>query len=238
MVAIETAMVMAAGLGTRMRPLTDTRPKPLVEVAGRPLIDHVLDRLRAAGVRRVVVNVHYLADQLVAHLHRMEEGLEIVVSDERDRLLETGGGLVHARPLLGDAPFLVVNADNLWLDGADDTLRLLAGQWRDQAMDALLLLVPHVRAHNHRGAGDFSLDAAGRLARRSAAGTAPFIYTGIQIASPRLLQGWEPVPFSTNLMWDRAIAAGRAFGAVHVGEWFDVGTPEAIGATETRLRDG
>lgn len=238
MARIDTAMVMAAGLGTRMRPLTDTRPKPLVEVAGRALIDHVLDRLRAAGVRRVVVNVHYLADQLQAHLRQVREGLEIAISDERDRLLETGGGLVHARPLLGEAPFLVVNADNLWLDGTQDTLRRLAGQWRDEAMDALLLLVPHARAHNHRGPGDFSVEPTARLVRRPAGDVAPFIYSGIQIASPRLLDRWQPVPFSTNLMWDRAIAAGRAYGAVHDGEWFDVGTPEAVGATEARLRHG
>ena len=238
MVEITTAMVMAAGLGTRMRPLTETRPKPLVEVAGRPLIDHLLDRLRAAGIGRVVVNVHYLADLLEAHLRRAGEGLEIVLSDERDRLLETGGGLVHARPLLGEAPFLVVNADNLWRDGAVDTLRRLASGWRDDAMDALLLLVPHARAHNHRSAGDFALDDAERLVRRPVNGTVPFIYSGIQVVSPRLLDGWRAVPFSTNLMWDRAIAAGRAFGAVHDGDWFDVGTPEAIPATEALLRHG
>jgi MurNAc alpha-1-phosphate uridylyltransferase len=234
----EVAMVMAAGLGKRMRPLTATRPKPLVEVAGRPLIDHVLDRLRAAGVTRVVVNVHYLADLIEAHLARAAQGLEFVISDERAMLMETGGGLVQAHGLLGERPFFVTNADNLWVDGPTDTLRLLASQWRDEAMDALLLLVPYARAHNHSGQGDFSLDRAGRLVRRGAGRVAPFVYTGVQILSPRLLDGWPREPFSTNLMWDRAIAAGRAFGAVHEGLWFDVGTPAAIPKTEALLADG
>ena len=233
----DTAMVMAAGLGTRMRPLTATCPKPLIPVAGKPLIDHVLDRLRAAGVRRVVVNVHYLADLMQAHLADVP-GLEIVVSDERTRLLETGGGLVHALPLLGTEPFLVINADNLWLDGAEDTLRQLAAGWRDDAMDALLLLVPRGEARNHGGRGDFSLDPAGRLIRRASGAEAPFVYSGIQIASPRLVEGWAAGAFSTNLMWDRAIAADRVFGAVHDGLWFDVGTPDAVAATNAMLRRG
>ncbi|WP_174293319.1 nucleotidyltransferase family protein [Sphingomonas bacterium] len=233
-----TAMVMAAGLGKRMRPLTATRPKPLIEVAGRPLIDHVLDRLRAAGVARAVVNVHYLPDLLTAHLLQAARGLEIIVSDERDRLLETGGGLVKARGLLGEAPFFVANADNLWVDGPVDALRLLASQWDDAAMDALLLLVPYARAHNHRGQGDFSIDRTGRLVRRPTGRVAPFVYTGVQILSPRLLADWPLEPFSTNRMWDRAIGEGRAFGAVHEGLWFDVGTPAAIAKTEARLADG
>ena len=233
-----TAMVMAAGLGKRMRPLTATRPKPLVEVAGKPLIDHVFDRLRAAGVARVVVNVHYLADLLEAHIAQAARGLEVVVSNERALLMETGGGLVQARALLGPAPFFVTNADNLWIDGPADALRLLASQWDDVAMDALLLLVPYARAHNHRGQGDFSLDRAGRVVRRQAGRVAPFVYTGVQIVSPRLLDGWPTEPFSTNLMWDRAIAGGRAFGVVHEGLWFDVGTPEAIPKTEALLADG
>ena len=237
-----TAMVMAAGLGKRMRPLTASRPKPLIEVAGKPLLDHVLDRLRAAGVGRVVVNVHYLADLIEAHLAAAGGGFDIVVSDERAQLLETGGGLMRARPLLGEAPFFVANADNLWLDGPADALRLLALHWDDAAMDALLLLVPYARAHNHPGQGDFSLDGAGRLVRREASRVAPFVYTGVQIVSPRLLDGWAEAmggePFSTNLMWNRAIEAGRAFGAVHEGLWFDVGTPGAIAATEAVLGDG
>ena len=235
----ETAMVMAAGLGKRMRPLTATRPKPLVEVAGKAMLDHVFDRLRAAGVKRAVVNVHYLADALEAHLANRVEGIEIAVSDERAMLLETGGGLLKARDLIGDAPFLVVNSDNYWVDGPSDAIRLLAQRWDDETMDALLLLVPLARANNHRGQGDFHLDAHGRItARRRSGRLAPFVYTGLQILSPRLLRDGPEGPFSTMLFWERAIAAGRAFGVVHQGLWFDVGTPEAIGRTEAMLADG
>lgn len=234
-----TAMVMAAGLGKRMRPLTATRPKPLVSVAGKPLIDHVFDRLVAAGVERAVVNVHYLADQLEAHLRDRFPGIEILISDERDRLLETGGGLVKARPLLGDEPILVVNSDNLWIDGPVDAIRLLSSRWDEAAMDALLLMVPLARAHNHQGQGDFYLGADGRItARRARNRVAPFSYTGLQILHPRLIADAPEGPFSTNLFWDRAIAAGRAYGQVHQGLWFDVGTPAAIPRTELILADG
>jgi MurNAc alpha-1-phosphate uridylyltransferase len=235
----ETAMVMAAGLGKRMRPLTATRPKPLVEVGGKTLIDHVFDRLRAAGVKRAVVNVHYMADALEAHLMNRVKGLEIVVSDERGQLMETGGGLVQARDLLGDKPFVVVNSDNLWIDGPADAIRLLAARWDDATMDALLLLVPLARAHCHGGQGDFHLAPDGRITgRRKAAKPAPFVYTGVQILSPRVLRDWPGGPFSTMLFWERAIAEGRAYGMVHQGLWFDVGTPKAIGATEAILADG
>jgi len=227
-----TAMVMAAGLGKRMRPLTATRPKPLVEVAGKPLLDHVLVRLHAAGVRRAVVNVHYLADAVEAHLVARDFGLDIAISDERSLLLETGGGLVHAEPLIEADPFLCVNSDNLWIDGPADTLRLLASHWDDSRMDALLLLVPHARAQNHRGLGDFHMDRNGRLRRRERNRVAPFVYTGIQMLSKRLLEGAPTGAFSTNILWDRAIEQGRCFGAVHQGLWFDVGTPPAIKATE------
>ncbi|MEG3154715.1 nucleotidyltransferase family protein [Sphingomonas sp. RB1R13] len=229
-----TAMVMAAGLGKRMRPLTATRPKPLVEVAGKPLLDHVLDRLRAAGVERAVVNVHYLPDALEAHL-RGRTDLDIAISDERAQLLETGGGLVKAAPLIDCDPFFAVNSDNLWVDGPADTLRLLASQWDASKMDALLLLVPHARAGNHGGLGDFHMDPAGRLRRRGKARIAPFVFTGIQIMAKCLLEGAPEGPFSTNILWDRAIAAGRLYGAVHQGLWFDVGSPPAIRATEDAL---
>ena len=232
----EVAMVMAAGLGKRMRPLTASRPKPLVEVAGRTLLDHCFDRLRAAGVRKAVVNVHYLADVLEAHLKNRVSGIEIAVSDERDRLLETGGGLVRAMPQIDADPFLVVNSDNLWVDGPVDTLRLLASAWDDERMDALLLLVPHARAHCHNGQGDFHMTAAGRLRRRKPGAVAPFVYTGIQMISKRLLAGELPDgPFSTNILWDRAIAAGRCFGVAHQGLWFDVGAPPNIRKAEEIL---
>lgn len=235
----ETAMVMAAGLGKRMRPLTATRPKPLVEVAGQTLLDHALDRLRAAGVKRAIVNIHYLADALEAHLKRRVKGIEIIVSDERKRLMETGGGLVQALPLIGDKPFVTVNSDNLWIDGPIDSIRLLAQRWDDETMDALLLMVPLARANCHPGQGDFHLDAHGRITgRRKPGRLAPFVWTGVQILSPRLIADWPEGPFSTNVFWDRAIAAGRAFGLVHQGLWFDVGTPQAIAKTEAILADG
>ena len=234
----DTAMVMAAGLGKRMRPLTASRPKPLIDVGGKPLIDHVLDKLRAAGVSKVVVNVHYLADSLEAHLASAARGLDLQLSDERDLLLETGGGLVRAAPLIGCDPFFAINSDNLWIDGPTDTLRLLASHWDGEAMDALLLLVPHARAFNHRGLGDFHMDRFGRLSRRGRSKVAPYVFTGIQLVAKRLLRDAPEGPFSTNILWDRAIAEGRCFGAVHQGLWFDVGTPASVRATETALADG
>jgi MurNAc alpha-1-phosphate uridylyltransferase len=233
----KTALVLAAGLGKRMRPLTATRPKPLVDVAGKPLLDHVLDRLRTAGVEKAVVNVHYLADAVEAHLAKNAQGLEIALSDERGLLLETGGGMVKAAAMIDCDPFLVVNSDNLWIDGPADTLKLLASHWDDSRMDALLLLVPHARAENHRGLGDFHMGRSGRLRRRDRSRVAPFVYTGIQIVSKRLLRDAPEGPFSTNLLWDRAIEEGRCFGAVHQGLWFDVGTPQSIKATELTLED-
>ena len=235
----KTAMVLAAGLGKRMRPLTATRPKPLIEIAGRTLLDHCLDRLRAAGVGKAVVNVHYLADALEAHLKNRVEGLEILVSDERNLLLETGGGIVHALPLIDADPFLVVNSDNLWVDGPVDALRLLAAGWDDKKMDALLLLVPLASANCHKGQGDFHMNASGALRRRRAGGVAPFVFTGVQMVSKRLFGGELPDgPFSTNLLWDRAIAAGRCFGTVHQGLWFDVGAPANIKQAEELLGFG
>ena len=228
----DTAMVMAAGLGTRMRPLTEKVPKPLIEVSGKPLIDHVLERLAAAGVRRVIANVHYLPDQIEAHLRDEPHGLKIAISDERDVLLETGGGLVKAAPLIDCDPFLAVNSDNLWIDGPVDTVKLLASHWDDERMDALLLLVPQARAFNHGGLGDFHMGRNGRLRRRDKKRVAPFVFTGVQMLSKRLLRDAPDGPFSTNLLWDRAIAEGRCFGAVHQGLWFDVGTPQAIARTE------
>ena len=234
----ETAMVMAAGLGKRMRPLTATRPKPLIPVAGKALLDHVFDRLRAAGIKRAVVNVHYLADSLEAHLKAQVEDIDVIVSDERDRLMETGGGLVKAREMIGDQPFLVVNADNLWIDGPADTIKLLASRWDDATMDALLLVVPYARAHNHPGRGDFHVDAQGKITgRRKPGRVAPFVYTGVQILSPRVIRDWPEGPFSTMVFWERAIEAGRAYAFVHQGLWFDVGSPPAIAKTEALLID-
>ena len=235
---IETAMVMAAGLGKRMRPLTATRPKPLVEVAGKALLDHVFDRLRAAGIKRAVVNVHYLADALEAHLKRKVQDMEVAISDERGHLLETGGGLVKALPLIGEDRFLVVNSDNFWVDGPVDAIRLLASRWDEATMDALLLVVPLARANCHNGRGDFHMDPMGRLSRRKPGRMAPFVYTGIQLVSRRLFEGAPEGAFSTNLLWNKAIEAGRCYGLAHQGLWFDVGTPGAIAKTEALLADG
>ena len=230
-------MIMAAGLGKRMRPLTATRPKPLIEVHGKTLLDHVLEKLRIAGVKKVVVNVHYLAGALEAHLMSRDHGLEVVISDERALLMETGGGLVQAAPLIDSDPFLSLNSDSLWIDGPADTLKLLASQWDDSKMDALLLLIPLARALNHSGMGDFHMERTGKLRRRERSHVAPFVFTGIQIVSKRLLHDSPQGPFSTNILWDRAIEEGRCFGAVHQGLWFDVGTPQSIQLTETALEN-
>lgn len=232
----DTAMVMAAGLGKRMRPLTASRPKPLVPVAGKPLIDWSFDRLAEAGVHNAVVNVHYLADALEVHL-RNYKGLEIAVSDERDRLLETGGGMVKARGLLPD-PFFCLNSDNIWLDGPRNVFVELSSAWDPARMDALLLVVRHPAAHNYVGKGDFHLDPMGRITRRRTGRVAPYIYTGIQLVSQRLLRDAPEGPFSTNLLWSRAIEEGRLYGWVHTGQWFEIGTPQAIKPTERWLAGG
>jgi MurNAc alpha-1-phosphate uridylyltransferase len=233
-----TAMVLAAGLGTRMRPLTDRTPKPLLSVAGQPLIDHVFGHLAAAGVKKAVVNVHYLPEQIEAHLRHSNHGLDVAISDERDLLLETGGGLVKAERLIDCDPFLAVNSDNYWIDGPADALRLLASHWDGEKMDALLLLVPHARAFNHRGLGDFHMTRSGRLRRREKRRVAPFVFSGIQMIAKRLLRDPPSGPFSTNVLWNRAIEEGRCFGAVHQGLWFDVGSPQAIGKTEALIGHG
>ncbi|HMP55376.1 MAG TPA: nucleotidyltransferase family protein [Novosphingobium sp.] len=234
--ASDTAMVMAAGLGKRMRPLTATRPKPLVRVAGKALIDHSLDALAEAGVARAVVNVHYLADAMEAHLAR-RKAPAVTVSDERDLLMETGGGMVKAQGLLPD-PFFCLNSDNIWLDGPRDAFHELSLAWDPQAMDALLLVVRHPQAFNYDGLGDFHLDPLGRISRRRENRVAPYVYTGIQLVSHRLLRKAPEGAFSTNLLWSRAMEEGRLFGLVHTGEWFEVGTPEAIAPAEARLSRG
>ncbi|MFD2427553.1 nucleotidyltransferase family protein [Sphingobium scionense] len=234
---IDTAMLMAAGLGKRMRPLTATLPKPLVKVAGKALMDHALDRLAAGGIKTVVVNVHYLADTVEAHL-KTRKDRDFRISDERAKLLETGGGLIHARPLLGDKPFICANSDNLWIDGPAETLGMMQRLWDPERMDALLLLVPLARANCHSGPGDFHMDADGRLTRRKTAHVAPFVFTGVQILSPSLLVDPPADVFSTNIFWNRAIEAGRLYGAVHQGLWFDVGTPQAIPVVESMIAHG
>jgi MurNAc alpha-1-phosphate uridylyltransferase len=230
----DTAMVLAAGLGKRMRPLTATQPKPLVRVAGKSLIDHALDQLDAAGVARAVVNVHYLPDAIEGHLDARKKGPATTISDERQALLETGGGMAHAQPLLPD-PFFALNSDNIWLDGPRNAFDELSRAWDAKRMDALLLLVPHARALNYKGKGDFYLDGLGRVSRRRSGRIAPFIYSGIQLVSHRLLRDAPSGPFSTNVLWNRAIEDERLYGISHSGLWFEVGDPGAIRVTEDWL---
>lgn len=230
----DTAMILAAGLGKRMRPLTAAQPKPLVRVAGKALIDYALDRLAEAGVAKAVVNVHYLADALEAHVLARQTP-KVTVSDERALLLETGGGMARALPLLPD-PFFALNADNIWLDGPKSAFHDLSRRWDPASMDALLLVVPHARAANFTGPGDFHMDPLGRLSRRRAGRIAPFIYTGIQLVSHRLMQDAPQGAFSTNILWNRAMAEGRLYAISFTGLWFEVGTPQAIRPTEEALQ--
>lgn len=234
--ASDTAMVLAAGLGTRMRPLTNDRPKPLVEVAGKPLIDHALDRLAEAGVARAVVNVHHFSDAVEAHA-KARTTPAITISDERAQLLETGGGLVKAQDLLPD-PFFCANSDNVWLDGPRTAFLELSDAWNPERMDALLLLVSHTQANNFRGKGDFHMDGRGRLTRRRSGRIAPFIFTGVQLIAKRLLRDPPEGPFSTNVLWTRAIEEGRLYGTAFTGQWFEVGDPMAIAPTEAALTGG
>lgn len=230
-----TAMIMAAGKGTRMMPLTADRPKPLVKVAGVHLIDHVLDHLRVAGVGKIVVNVHYRAEQMEDHLKNSAADFDVTISDEREVLLDTGGGLVAAKPLIGADPFFAINADNYWTNGAENALHQMAAAWDGSKMDVLMLLVPLERANNSQGQGDFHCDSDGRITRRLDGATAPFVWTGIQIIAKDLIVSPPEDVFSTNIFWNRAIANGRCYGIMHDGDWFDVGYPEAIGATESKL---
>lgn len=232
---VNTAMIMAAGKGTRMMPLTADRPKPLVEVGGVALLDHVLDHLRAAGVGKIVVNAHYRADQIEAHLAAHATDFDVSISDERDLLRDTGGGLVQALPMISDDPFICVNADNWWTNDGENAISRLMAHWDAARMDVLMLLVPLATAYNSQGIGDFNMDADGRLSRRVGDAPAPYVWTGIQLLSKKLIIDPPSDVFSTNVFWDRAIAEGRCMGLVHEGMWFDVGYPAAIAATEERL---
>lgn len=226
-----TAMVLAAGLGKRMRPITSTIPKPLVEVRGRALIDYGLDALARNGVTKVVVNVHYLADLMKAHLRKRKD-MEIVISDERDKLLDSGGGIVKALPLLGTEPFYVINSDTFWIDGYRDNLDLMADLWDPARMDVSLLIAEMRQATGYDGRGDFAMDPEGRLARVAERDMSPFIYAGAAIIKPSAFAGMQPEKFSLNRIFDQAIDAERLYGVRLGGLWITVGTPAALHEAE------
>lgn len=228
------AMVLAAGLGKRLRPLTDTCPKPLVKVAGRALIDYSFDLLRGAGITNAVVNCHYLADQIEAHTKTVK-GLNISLSDERGALLETGGGVLKALPTLGNAPFAVLNSDVIVRDGKSRSLATLMESWDPERMDALLLLQPVETAIGYDGQGDYTINAEGALSRKQPSEICPYLFSGVQILSPSLFKGLEPGAFSLNVIYDIAEKRGRLFGAVHTGQWLHVGTEEALVAAEKKI---
>ncbi len=231
------AMVLAAGYGKRLRPLTEETPKALVKVRGRALIDVALDRLAAAGVTEAIVNTHHLAEKVKAHLAGRDRP-RIVISHESE-ILETGGGIRHALPLLGEDPFYAVNAKIVWFNGVVDALARLPEAWDDSRMDALLLMQPTVTAVGYDGQGDFRMDEMGRLYRRKEWEVAPFVFSGIQILHPRLFAGAPDGAFSMNLLYDRALDAGRLHGIRHDGEWYHVSTPRQLAEVEAQLaRDG
>jgi len=231
MAEIDTAMVLAAGLGTRIRAIAAGKPKPLVEVGGRALIDYALDEVARGGAGRAVVNVHYEADQIEAHL-KDRAAPAITISDERDARLETGGGLMRATPLLGEGPVFCTNTDAILEGGA---ARLAEG-WRDAEMDALLLLVPQERTSGYAGSGDFCLGADGRVSWNGE--SEKLVFTGLQVIHPRLWAGEEPRACSTREFWDRAMRQGRLFGLLHDGFWMHVGDPDGHAAAEARLGRG
>lgn len=229
------AIVLAAGLGTRMAPANGgTLPKPLVQLAGRALIDHVLDRQAEAGIERAVVNVHHKADLIEAHL-KGRRAPRIELSDERDKLLDTGGGVKRALPRLGRDPFLIHNSDSVWIEGVGSNLTRLFEAWEDARMDCLMLLALASQSLGYQGRGDFAFAADGRIRRRVEQEIVPFAFTGVSLAHPRLFDGSPDGAFSLNVVWDKAIAAGRAFGVRMEGTWMHVGTPDALAQAEQRL---
>jgi MurNAc alpha-1-phosphate uridylyltransferase len=236
MATIERAMIMAAGLGTRMRPLSHDKPKPLIEVGGKALIDHALDRLVAAGVRFAVVNLHYKAEMVRAHLARRSD-IEIVYSDESDGLLGTGGGVLKSLSYFQGEPFFVHNSDSLWVEGYGAALERMKALWDPERMDALLLMASMISAMGYEGTGDFLMDSAGLLKRVPQGRVSPFAYPGVQIVHPRLFAGAPSGTFSTNLLWDRAIEKGRLFGVRMDGVWIHVGTPQTLAEAEAYLAD-
>jgi len=230
------AMIMAAGLGTRMRPLTSDLPKPLVTVAGKALIDHVMDRLMKAGVKTFVVNVHYRAEKLKAHLAQRKDA-EIIISDETDSIMDSGGGVAKALAYFRGEPFFHANSDTLWVEGTRPALERLKLRWNEREMDALMLLAPTVNTVCYDGRGDFMMDADGRISRVGEQRIAPFVWSGVEILHPRLFEGAPSGKFSINPLWDRAIQKGRLFGVRLDGVWMHIDRPSAITEAEHYLAD-
>jgi N-acetyl-alpha-D-muramate 1-phosphate uridylyltransferase len=228
------AIVLAAGLGKRMLPITASMPKPLVKVAGQSLVDFALDRLHEAGIATVVVNVHHFADMLEAHL-RTRVLPRIIISDERGALLETGGGVRKALPLLGDEPFITFNSDSLWIEGKEPNLKRLVKAWDPERMDILMLVAPLSTSIGFEGRGDFHMEESGRLSRRGTDDSAPFAYAGVAIVKPELVHGTPDGAFSANAFYDRAIAKERLYGLCMEGQWLHVGEPQAIAEAEKCL---
>ncbi len=228
-------MILAAGLGLRMRPITERTPKPLVKVDERPLIDHALDRLEEGGVTDVVVNLHYLGGQVERHL-ALRKSPNITFSWERDALLNTGGGVKQALPQLGSDPFWVVNCDSLWLNGPQEMMARALDQWEPDKMDALLILHSTVDAYGYEGKGDFTAEPDGLLSRRPEMEISPWLFTGIQILDPKVFENTPDGAFSLNRIYDTAIEKGRLYGMVHDGEWFHVGSPDGLGKVESFMK--
>ena len=234
MTALKSAMILAAGFGVRLRPITNTTPKPMVRVLGRTLIDRTIDRLKDGGVESVVVNTHHLGEVVHAHLEKRDD-LEILFSEE-DPILETGGGIAHALHMLGDEPFYVCNGDTLWLNGSQNALTRMLKHWDAEKMDALLMLHSTVDAYGYNGLGDFCIDQLGLLSRRPESEVSPYLFTGVQILHPRLFKGAPEGAFSLNVLYDKAMENDCLYGMVHDGEWFHVGTPDALEEAESYMR--
>ncbi len=229
-------MVMAAGLGVRMRPLTNDRPKSLIEVGGRTLLDHAIDRFKAAGVRYVVVNAHYKGEMIIAHLKKRKD-IEIHIQDERDKLLDTGGALKRALPHFKGEPFFTYNSDSIWLESMGSNLVRMAERWDDAEMDCVMLMAPTFSSIGYDGRGDFTMDSLGRLARRQPQRVTPFAWPGVQIIHPRLIEKGTGEVFSTNKLWDIAIEQGRLYGIRLDGKWMHIGTPQAKAEADLYLSE-
>ena len=227
----KTAMILAAGLGKRMRPLTYKTPKPLLTVSGRTLLDYGIDHLAKAGIEKVIINIHHFGNQILHHVENRTD-VNIIISDESDELLETGGGVAKALSHIGDAPFFVLNGDILWLDGPTAALSRLVRCWNEREMDGLLLLNSTVEAYGYSGVGDFLVDSDGKLSNRPEQQVSPYVFTGVQLLHPRLFKNGHHSAFSLNYLYDRSIAEERLFGIIHDGDWFHIGTEDGLNQAE------